>query len=127
MALSADALVRAHVPPGYERDMLARLVRIGERFAAQQRGRKPGVLRRYVEAIVDRLCERTFENLLVELEFAALLGDRYGSTPILRVDRAEEVVRYLERGVERECSFKRIRNIAKLRLSRVPLTRETDF
>lgn len=126
MALAPDALIRAHLPPGAERDELLRLVRAGDAFVGQWGGRRPGVLRTYIASVVAGLRECTFEALLIELEFAALVGSRYGSTPILRVDRAEEVVRYVEHGVERECTFKRVRNIASLRKSRVSLTRESD-
>lgn len=126
MALAPEDLLRGAMPPGYERDELLRLVRLGERFADQHCGRRPGVLRKHVESVVADLPERTFEALLVALEFDALLGNRYGTTPILRVDRAEECVRYVENGVERECTFKRIRNLARLRVSREPVTREID-
>lgn len=119
-------LIRAHMPPGGERDALAALVGLGLAFRAQHRGRRPGVLRRHVAAVVARMpAPRTFDALLTELEFDALRGRLQGSTPILRVDRREEVVRYIEHGVELECGFRRLRNIAGLRNARGPLSRES--
>jgi len=126
MALEASDLIRAALPPGGDRERLLRLVRIAEAFERQQRGRRPGALRRHVEATVARMPVRTFEALLRELEFDALRHRLQGETPIVRVDRREEVVRYVEAGVEREAGFARLRNIARLRNSPVPLSREAD-
>ena len=117
MALEASDLIRAALPPGGDRERLLRLVRIAEAFERQHRGRRPGALRRHVETTVARMPVRTFEMLLRELEFDALRHRLQGETPIVRVDRREEVVRYVEAGVEREAGFARVRNIARLRKS----------
>lgn len=117
MALPPDAIL-AHLPAGFERDELMRLVRVGAKFAEQHRGRRPGFLRRYVGELVQRLETRTFEALLVELELDAVRRDVRGekASPIERVDRSFEMLTYHDpRHGRRQVTFKRIRNIAKLR------------
>ena len=118
MALAPDAILEAHLPPGFERDELVRLVRVGAKFAEQHRGRRPGFLRRYVGELVRRLETRTFAALLVELELDAVRRDVRGerASPIERVDRSFEVLTYHDpKHGRRQVTFKRIRNIAKLR------------
>lgn len=118
MALAPTEILAAALPAGYEREQLMELVTIGAAFRDQQRGRRPGFLRRYVEATVSTLTERTFDALLVELELQAMRRNVLGakSSPIERVDRAFEIVTWHDpRHGERQTSFKRFRNIAKLR------------
>lgn len=106
------------MPDGPARDELLGLIRVGLVFTSQHRGRRPGALREHVEHVVGHMAERTFDRLLIELEFDALRNQLQGQTPILRVDRAEETVIYLdEHGTERVVSFRHVRNIAKLRNS----------
>ncbi len=124
MALHPRDLLRAALPAGHERDRLIELVTIGLAFREQQRGRRPGVLRRRVVEIVGAMQDPTFDALLVELELDALRHRLGGDSPILRVDRAEEVIRYVERGIEREAGFRRLRNVAQLRKARASLRRE---
>ena len=85
--LPPEEALLASMPPSAARDRLARLARIGRAFADQQRGRRPGVLRRHVADLVQRLDPRTFDALLVELELAALRRELRGpdASPIERV------------------------------------------
>lgn len=125
--MTATGFARSHLPPGEECDRVLHLVRIGERFAGNHaRGRRPGALRRAVEAAVTRIEQPTFAAVLVELGLDALRSQWRGADgPILRVDRAEEVVRYVgDDGREHEAGFRRVRNLARLRDSRKPITRE---
>lgn len=97
-------------------DEEACLIELGRKFRDQQRGRRPGVLRRYVREIVAGLEKRTFASLLLELEFRSHASRLTGKPcPVIEVRRDFEFVRYVEKGTEKEASFKRIRNIAQLR------------
>lgn len=119
MALAPDAILEAHLPPGFERDELVRLARLGAKFAAQHRGRRPGFLRRYVRELVGKLETRTFEALLVELELDAVRRDVLGedASPIERVDRSFEVLTYHDpKHGRRQVTFKTIRNTARFRI-----------
>lgn len=115
MRASIHAALAAGEIPAHEREEIERLVRLGQVFADQQRGRRPGPLTTHVAAVVERLAERTFEALLLELELDAVRHQLLGQGPIVRVDRAEGELLYLDRGVERAVSFGRLRNIARLR------------
>lgn len=101
---------------------LLRLAEIGRRFSGQWRGRRPGALHRYVRELVDVQGHRTFEALLIELEYRVLAArvTGRGGCPVIRVDRGFEIVRYIENGIEKEATFKRIRNIAQFRKNRFP-------
>lgn len=104
---------------------LRALADIGRRFRDQQHGRRPGVLSLHIRATVARVRPAKFEDLLTELEFQSLRNRTLGGGPILRVDRQWETVRYLDGETEREVTFKRLQNLAQLRKSRIPVTRET--
>lgn len=104
---------------------LRALAGLGRKFRAQQHGRRPGVLSLHIRATVARVRPATFPDLLVELEYQALKNRTLGGGPILRVDRQWETVLYLDGETEREVTFKRLQNLAQLRKSRLPVTRET--
>ena len=94
----------------------ARLIEIGRKFREQQRGRRPGVLSCYVRELVAGLEERTFDALVLELEFKCHASRLTGQPcPVVEVRRDFEFVRYVEKGAAKEASFKRLRNIAQLR------------
>jgi hypothetical protein len=124
--MGATGTVVAALPAGPAREEILGLVRLGLAFRARHGGRRPGPLRRHVEATVARLPERTFEALLLELELDAVRHQVRGETPILRVDRVEEVLRYLDGEREVEVTFGHLRNLARLRDSRVPQSSESD-
>lgn len=107
--------VSAAFPAGPERDDLIDLLRLGLAFRAQQRGRRPGFLRRY---IADLVAERipppiSFTRLLEELELAAVRRNDGGERePIEHVSRANEVLTYHDpRRGRRQITFGRLRNL----------------
>ncbi len=109
------ALLEA-LPPGPRRDELLRLVRIGQAFKAQQCGRRQGFLARYVGELVAKLEHRTFEALLVELEYQAACRAIDGASPIERVSRDLEIVVFHDPKHGRQTvTFKTVRNKSKLR------------
>lgn len=98
-------------------DTEAELAELGRRFREHQRGRRPGVLATYVRDAVARLETRTFAELVSELEFQALRRNLLGpqASPIEKVNREFETVVYHDRRGRHLASFKRLRNIARLR------------
>lgn len=103
---------------------LRALADIGRKFRDQQHGRRPGVLALHVHATVAAIRPESFEDLLTELEFQALRNRTLGGGPILRVNREWETVLYLDGSKEKEVTFKRVQNLAQIRKSRFPITRE---
>lgn len=103
---------------------LRALAEIGRKFRNQQRGRQPGVLARHVRETVARIRPASFDDLLLEFEYQAVRNRTLGGGPILRVNREWETVLYLAKGVEREATFKRLRNLAQIRKSRLAISRE---
>lgn len=127
--INIKAALNQALPDDDERAALLELLRIGSAFKAQHRGRKPGYLRRYIDRLVDELEAPSFEGLLQELEYRAVMRSLQGeqSSPIEKVDRSFEVITWHDphHGC-RQTTFKRIANIAQLRRkSREPVTRET--
>lgn len=106
-------------------DELQELAELGRKFRSQQRGRRPGALARHVRETVGRICPESFDALLTEFEYQALHNRTLGGGPILRVNREWETVLYLDDGIEREATFKRLRNIAQIRKSRFSVSRES--
>lgn len=125
----AERILSQALPDGGERDALLELLRIGSAFKTQHQGRKPGYLRQYIHCLVEELETRSFEGLLRELEYRALMRSLQGerSSPIEKVDRSFELITWHDpRHGRSQTTFKRVANIAQLRRkSREPVTRET--
>ncbi|MBL8376556.1 MAG: hypothetical protein JNM79_01655 [Burkholderiales bacterium] len=104
----------AGLPPGPARDELVRLVAIARKFTAQQCGRRPGTLAKYMQDLLrNEAPPGTFAELLLELERQAILRDQRGpqASPIERVNRAMETVTYHAPGSgARRITFKTLRN-----------------
>lgn len=109
------AALADRLPASPERDELLRLVAVGAAFRAQQRGRRPGFLRRYVAQLAARLpSPPTFAALLDELEFEAARRSLHGeqASPVEKVNRVWELVTiHTPRNDERKVPFKTLRNV----------------
>ncbi len=114
--MSATGDLVRFVPAGDDRDRLLRLVRLGQCFAAQQRGRRPAFMTKYIERLVADHHPRTFHELMVQIRFEALLTRQRGHGVIVEVDSEAGTVAYLDpdHGM-RDVSLKRLRNLAALR------------
>lgn len=112
---SAAVRLAAMLPPGDERERILELVRLGEKFAAQQRGRRPGFLRTYVAQVAARLAPPpTFEALLDELATEAARRELHGeqASPVEKVNRIWEVATiHMPRRGPQEVTFKTLRNL----------------
>lgn len=95
-------------------DRLAELVRIGQAFKEQQRGRRPGFLHGFVRQLIEHIDKPvTFAKLLDELELEATRRELHGEDgrPIEKVNRVWEVVTYHHpRKGEQQITFKTLRN-----------------
>lgn len=112
---TATGCLVQYVPAGPDRDVLLGLVRIGVRFRAQQCGRRPGFLNRYIVRIVQEMAPPvTFANLLTELDLAAARREASEGRgePIERVSRTWEQLTFHDpqRG-RQQITFGRLRNI----------------
>ncbi len=107
-------MARRLLPPGRELDELVTVIRLGLKFRAQQRGRRPGYLHEYIQAVVARLAVPcTFASLIDELERDAARRALYGVkvSPVESVNRPWELVTIHEpRRGARKVPFKTIRN-----------------
>ncbi len=105
----------ATLPPGPERDEVISLMQIGQRFKAQQCGKRPGYLAQTLLAVARTVAPPvTFEKVLDELELAAARRSLYGesTSPIEKVDRVWELLTYHDpRQGRRQVTFKRLRNL----------------
>jgi len=104
------------MPPGAELAAIIKLLRTGQKFLAQQRGRKAGFLRNHLAAIMKRdPAPGNFEEMLEQLELDAVRRDRDGESagPVHRVDRVWELVTYQhpKKKCEVKATFKTLRNI----------------
>ena len=114
--MGATGFAARHCPAGAELDELLHVARIGQAFAAQHRGRRPGFLAQYVAELVRERQPATFHQLLVELRFLAARTAQRGHGVVIAVDMQAGAVTYIDpRRGERDVSLKRIRNLAGLR------------
>ncbi len=119
MSLPAETILLGAVPAGHpDRDRLAELVRIGTRFKEQQRGRRPGFLRTYLEGLVQRTRPRSFDELLTELGLEAMRRSVRGPTasPVIECSKYLDILAYDHpRHGRQEVSLKTVRNTVRMR------------
>lgn len=123
-----------HLPPGAETESVLRIIRLGVKFDKRE-GRQPGYLHKYITNLVGQIPQKpTFEKLLTALELEAINRDQGEKSPVERVSRSFEFVRYHDpRHGEQDVSFRMLREyltIAKKEIARhnkVPVNTENDL
>lgn len=125
----ATGFAAQHLPPGEQTETVLRLLRQGVAFD-RRGGRQPGFLHRYIANLVAQIPPKvTFEKLLAALELEAINRDQGEDSPVERVSRSFEFVRYHDpRHGEKEITFRSLRNYfssVKKENSREPLNRES--
>lgn len=115
IGITTTGAAAEHLPAdGPERDEILGLVRLGLRFRAQQDGRRPGFMRRYLIDLARKLePPMTFERLLLQLAFEAQRRAFLGAaeSPIEKIDRAADLVTYHDPKHGRlQVTFKTLRN-----------------
>lgn len=86
-----------YLPPGPECDELLELIRLGVKFKAQQVGKRPDFLTRYIASLTRKLKpQTTFAALLDELEREAARREIHGehASPVEKVNRVFELVTF---------------------------------
>ncbi len=88
------------------------LAKLGEIFKQQQLGKRPEAFRRYITSIVKQLDKPTFDNLLYELELAAVRRRDKGEQgePIEAVNRVWQTVIFHDKKGRNHKPFGTIRN-----------------
>lgn len=108
--IGATGYVAQHLPPGAETDTVLRLLRQGIKFDRRD-GRRPGELHRYIVGIVAQIPQKpTFEKLLVSMELEAVRRDRGEHSPIERVSRSFEIIKFHDKKGVHEIPFATLRN-----------------
>lgn len=109
-----QGLVMNAVECDVDSEQLAQLLRLGQAFKEQQRGRRPGFLHGFVLQLIKRIeAPVTFAKLLDELQLEATRREMYGEDgrPIEKVNRVWEVVTYHHpRKGAQQVAFKTLRN-----------------
>lgn len=126
--VGATGFAAQYLPPGAETDDVMRLLRQGVAFDRRE-GKRPGFLHRYIVGIVAQIPQKpTFERLLTALELEAVRRDRGEKSPIERVSRSFEIIKfYHPKKGELEIPFTTLRGYltaAKKENSGLPINRE---
>lgn len=103
-----------HLPPGPERDEAVSLIRLGQKFRIQQRGKRKGFLTKYLEAIAERISGKaSFDLMLYELGIESSRREVYGedASPVEKIDWEFELVTYHDpKGGRKQITFKALQN-----------------
>lgn len=112
---TATGFADRHLPPGPERDEVLGLIRVGWKFTAQRKGRRPGPLAREMLQLAQKPgAALTFDWLLDQLESAAARRSIYGPAEscVTEVNRIRETIIYDDARAGRiQITFKRARNL----------------
>lgn len=125
----ATGYAAQHLPSGDETETVMRLLRLGVKFDRRE-GKRPGYLHKYITNLVAQIPQKpTFEKLLVALELEAVRRDQDEDSPVSRVSRSFEIMKFHHpKKGELEIPFGTLRNYftaVKKENSHLPLNRES--
>ena len=111
--MSATGICAEFIPADHLHQVL-RLVRLGERFSAQQKlGRRPDYFTRYLDEVIRGLKPCNFAVLIAELELCAARREVHGvaGNPVEKIDRLWKLatLHHPKRG-RVQLTFKTLRN-----------------
>lgn len=129
-AVGATGFAAQHLPPGEQTETVLRIIRLGVKFDHRM-GKQPGYLHRYITNLVGQIPKPTFSKLLTALELEAINRDQGEKSPVERVSRSFEFVRFHDpRHGEKEITFGTLRDYltaAKKENSGLPINAEIDL
>ncbi len=89
-----------------------KLIALAMKFKAQQKGKRPEFIQRYVNQKVSQMKDPSFSELLYQLELDAIKRDREGerASPIEKIDRVWEVLTYHDKKRRIQICFSTLKN-----------------